>query len=318
MVAWEREEQIGLAQRRLMRLQDRRFHRYGGDPIRVRELREQPLEGLELAWRGLRRGRRVHVESDADACPATYQILRDMGEALGSQLLNVSPPGVFDHAHADWQLIGVRPRRERVALVQADADRELAAYVLARACLRRTGFDPRVVHRVCVVGPADRLERTLRRLWVGARMGPVDDEQAFAGPVEADRAASFEAAQSAWQDHPFVDTACTGGRLERSDAPGQCFLAPALFRTRPLDDEHPTLPEDLPELVGPILVIHPVVGRDAEARAEALLDELAPKGHGRVRFGSKPRDRRVRRDDRQIHGALLVERLPPGLPEPRP
>lgn len=318
MVAWEREEQIGLAQRRLLELRERRFHRYGGEPVRVRELREQPLEAFELAWRALRRGRRVHVESEADACPAVYRILREMAELLGEGL-TVSAPGELEHEHAEWPLIGVRPRQDRVALVQADADRELAAYVLARACLRRTGFDPRVVHRVIVVGPADRLERNLRRLWVGARMGPVEDERAFAGPIDEPRAEQFLAADAVWRAREGVTTIAPGGRLERADAPGQLFLAPALYRYSAIVDA--TLPIEEPPLIGPMLVIYPIGGsvdETAELRAERLLEHFSPRGHGHLRFGSKPRDLVLRREDRQIHGALLVERLAPGLPEPRP
>ncbi|PRQ08506.1 hypothetical protein [Enhygromyxa salina] len=316
MVAWEREDQIGTAQRRLLALRERRFHRYGGEPALVRELREQPLEALELAWRALRRGRRVHVESEPDACPGVSRILQEMADLLGEALLSVSPPGVLDHEHASWQQIGVRQRLERVALIQRDADHELAAYVLARACLRRTGFDPRVVHRVIVVGPSERLERNLRRLWVGTQMGPVDDEHAFAGPVDEPRSHQFLVDDAAWQARDRVTTICPGGRLRRANAPGLAFLAPALFRVRIPDDQ---LPTDEPPLHGPILVIYPV-GNDptAETRAERLLQHFAPRGHGHLRFGSKPRDLTLRRSDRQVHGALLVERLPPGLPEPRP
>jgi hypothetical protein len=321
MVAWEREEQIGVAQRRLLELRERRFHRYGGEPVRVRELREQPLEAFELAWRALRRGREVHVESEADACPAVYRILRELAELLEGGL-RVSPPGQFDHAQRDWPLIGVRPRQGRVALIQADADRELAAYVLARACLRRTGYDPRVVHRVLVVGPLDRLERNLRRLWVGARMGPVTDERAFAGPVDEPRAAAFLASEAAWRAREGVSCLCPGGLLERADAPGLCFLAPALVRVPALDDaSQGSSPEDLPpepELVGPILALYPITGAAAAAHSEALLEHLSPRGHGHLRFGAKPRNVVLQHDDRQIHGALLVERLAPGLPEPRP
>lgn len=315
MVAWEREEQIGLAQRRLLELRERRFHRYGGDPVRVRELREQPLEAFELAWRALRRGRRVHVESEAGACPAVFRILREMAELLDGGL-TVSAPGELEHEYADWPLIGVRPHLDRVALIQADADRELAAYVLARVCLRRTGFDPRVVHRVIVVGAGERLERSLRRLWIGATMGPVDDDRAFAGPIDEQRADQFFAAEAAWRAREGVTTICPGGRLEHADAVGQTFLAPALLRYPTITDD--PLPSEEPPLIGPLLVVYPVVGEHAERRGEALLDHFAPPGRGRVRFGIKPREVVLRRDDRQIHGALLIERLPPGLPEPRP
>ena len=267
--------------------------------------------------------------------PGRVRVLREMAELLGDGL-SVTPPGVLEHEHSDWTQIGVRPRHDRVALVQADADRELAAYVLARACLRRTGHDPRVVHRVIVVGPTERLERSLRRLWVGARMGPVDDERAFAGPVDDARAAAFLAAEAEWRAHPGITTICPGGRLERADSPGHVFLAPALFRGPTIDDDAFAPLADEPELVGPMLVVYPVVAAttgtigsqagvqatpavdEVERRAEALLDALAPRGHGHLRFGVKPREVVLRHDDRQIDGALLVERLAPGLPEPRP
>ena len=99
-------------------------------------------------------------------------------------------------------------------------------------------------------------------------------------------------------------------------------MAPALVRSPTITDD--AFPTDEPPLVGPLLVVYPVAGEQAESRGEALLDHFAPRGHfalrgqGRLRFGVKPRDVVLHRDDRQIHGALLVERLPPGLPEPRP
>jgi hypothetical protein len=315
MVAWEREEQIGSAQRCLLEL--REAEDLGrGEPVLVRELRAQPLEALDLAWRALRAGRRVHVESEAGACPGVYRILRELSDLLGGDALSVTPPGVIDHDHASWRSIGVSPRHERVALIQADADRELAAYVLARACLRRSGFDPRVVHRVIVIGPTQRLEQNLRRLWIGARMGPVDDEHAFAGPVDDAHAARFTAAESAWRALDHISTICPGGTLQRADAPGQCFLAPALFRAN-LDHDH--FPKNEPAPQGPMLVIYSAgTNADAPVRAERLVDHFALVEHGRLRFGSKPRDLELRPIDRQIHGALLVERLPPGLPEPRP
>lgn len=309
MVAWDREEQIGAAQQRLFALREARFHGHGGEPVRVRELATQPLEALDLVWRMLRSGRSVHVESEAAACPAVYRIFAQLSELLGHELLAASPPGELDHEHAGWQLVGVHARSERIALVQADADRELAAYLLARASLRRTGFDPRVVHRVVVVGPAERLERNLRRLWVGARMGPVDDEQAFAGPVDESRAQRFLEVEAAWRASADVHTLCPGARLERGDVDSLTYLAPALLRA----DPDPT--RELPEPFGPMLVLHPVAD---QAQAELLVERLSAPDHARLRFGIKPRAVTLREDDRQIHGALLVERLPPGLPEPRP
>src|SRR5690606_26025505 len=174
----------------------------------------------------------------------------------------------------------------------------------ARACLRRTGFDPRVVHRVIVVGPADRLERNLRRLWVGAHMGPIDDDRAFAGPVTEQRAIEFLAAEAAWREREGVITICPGGRLQRADAPGLPFLAPAVVRAPAITDD--ALPDNEPAPVGPMLIVYPVIGDADEARGEALLQHFAPRPHGHLRFGAKPRDLVLRRDDRQIHGALLV------------
>ena len=71
-----------------------------------------------------------------------------------------------------WPVVGPKPAAPRVAAVEANADRELAAYVLARAGLRRTGADPRNVKFAYVVGLDDRLQRHLSRLWVGTTLGP--------------------------------------------------------------------------------------------------------------------------------------------------
>jgi hypothetical protein len=336
MVAWEREEQIGAVQRRLLELDGVGVHGPPGsapglngerelagsaEPCLVRELREQPFEALDLAWRVLRQGRRVHVESEAGACPGVFQILQGLAERFASGAVSLTPPGVLEHEHTSWKKIGVEPRHGRVALVQADADRELAAYVLARACLRRTGFDPRVVHRVIVVGPSERLERNLRRLWVGARMGPVDDEHAFAGPVDSARAHSFAAAERAWRERESVVTICPGGELEHAgrESAGS-FLAPALLRAPPVHAGE--LPTGEPSTCGPMLVVYPVLPNTADEAAvstgERLLEHFAGRELGRLRFGNKPRELSLRPIDRQLHGALLVERLPPGLPEPRP
>jgi hypothetical protein len=324
MVAWEREEQIGSAQRRLLELDGFVERELAGssEPCLVRELREQPFEALDLAWRVLRQGRRVHVESEAGACPGVFRILRELAERFPTESVSLTPPGTLEHAHSGWRRIGVEPRHGRVALVQADADRELAAYVLARACLRRTGFDPRVVHRVIVVGPSERLERNLRRLWVGARMGTVDDEHAFAGPVDPERAAEFSAAERAWRERESVVTLCPGGQLEHAGRglENGRFLAPALLRAPPIHGDE--LPGSEPSICGPMLVVYPVLPNNpdeaAVARGERLLDHFAGRELGRLRFGNKPRELTLRPIDRQLHGALLVERLPPGLPEPRP
>ncbi len=155
-------------------------------------------------------------------------------------------------------------------------------------------------------------------------MGPVDDERAFAGPVDDAQASEYLAAEAAWREREQVVTLCPGGPLIRNDLPGQTFLAPALFRTGSLeamplraslaDPPQQLLSSGLP-LAGPLLVVHRC---EDPATAEQLLEELTPSGRGRLRFGSRPRNLILRPEDRQIHGALLVERLPPGLPEPRP
>lgn len=319
MVAWEREQQIGQAQRRLAELEGARVDVRGDSPVRVRELLEQPLDALEVAWRALRSGQRVHVESEAEACPAVHRILRDLGELLGHGWLTVSPPGVLDHDQAERPRVGVVPRSPRIALVQADADPELTAYLLARACLRRTGFDPRVVHRVIIVGESEILERHLRRLWIGARMGPVDDEKAFAGPVDPARAERYLAAQAGWSARAGITTLCRGGRLLRADHPELQFLAPALFRAEGDDGSPPSVVGGAPERIGPMLLLLPVIGARARERAEAKLEQLRGSDSAEaMRFGVPRRGVAVRPNDRQIDGALLVERLPPGLPEPRP
>lgn len=323
MVAWEREEQIGDAQRRLLELAELRFApaKLGGDPVRVRELRRQPLDALAVAWEALRRGRRVHLESEAGACPGAFRLAREFASLLPAGALTISAPGQLDHPQARWSAIGVEPSRARVALIQTDADPELAAYILTRACLRRTGFDPRVAHHVIVVGGPDRLLRNLRRLWVGARMGPVDDERAFSGPVDDDQARAYFAAERAWREREEVTTICPGDRLQRADAPQACFLAPALFRAPSFagrEDDEGWLAA-MPDCAGPMLVVHPIAPGPAErAMGEELLTRLSAGGEGHLRFGDKPRELALRAIDSQVHGALLVERLPPGLPEPRP
>ena len=320
MVAWEREEQIGDVQRRLGELGRRRFSKLGGPPARVRELNKQPLDGLALAWEMLCRGRRVHLESERGSCPGAFRIARDFVPSLPAGALSVSAPGVYEHAQADWPSVGVEASRERIALIQTDADPELAAYLLTRACLRRTGFDPRVVHHVVVVGSPDRLVRNLRRLWVGARMGPVDDERAFSGPVTELNADLYLACDKRWRGHEGITTICPGDRLQRADAPEACFLAPALFRAPSFAGEFEVV-DTLPACAGPMLVVHPVAeSADERELGERLLTRLAQeRGHGgHLRFGHKPREVELRPIDHQVHGALLVERLPPGLPEPRP
>jgi hypothetical protein len=164
------------------------------------------------------------------------------------------------------------------------------------------------VHHVFVVGPIERLERTLRRLWVGARMGRVEDPTAFAGPVSPQQAEAYSEAERQWRAHAGVRVLCPGARLDRAEAnlEGRVFLAPALLRC----DVGPVPELECP---GPILVLHPVVAESAEAE----LARFSEPG-GRLRFGTGGRGTSDHPEDRRFRGALLTERLPWGLPEPRP
>lgn len=307
MVPWDREQLLGRVQRDLRELRERRFTRLGGEPVRIVERRLQPLECVAAAWEQLRRGRRVAVEGEPGVTSAGLKLLAEIGETLGEPWLDVAVSGrALGEAAAAWKEEGVPHARARFACVQPDADPELAAYVLARACLRRTGFDPRGVHHVVLAGPHAALERHLRRLWVGARMGSADDDSAFAGPVTEEQARRFEDELSTLSALEHVETLVPGDRLEHPGAGGVC-IAPALFA----DDSEETIAL---APVGPVLVLH----HCPPAEAEALFDRLAPPGHGRIRLGKAPRRGAMGPDDRWYEGALLIERVPPGLPKPRP
>jgi hypothetical protein len=327
LVAWERERLIGHIQGQLMALREQRFGRPGGAPVRIVERRLQPLESLVPTWQMLRRGRQVHLESEPGTIPQLLHLMRAMAAMVGEDDLTVADAGAnTDPRHREWRRAGVVGAERRVALVQEDADPELAAYLLARACLRRTGFDPRSIHRVVVIGRTERLERHLRRLWFGVVMGAVDDERAFAGPVTEVEADSFLASERSWRTVPGVEVLCGAGRLEHvaHDRRRPAFLAPALLRltagrsSASLEDppaEERGSSVGSPPLTGPLLLLH----RCAEAeQGEALLEEIAGPGDARLRIGPRPRGVRLGAMDRQIHGALLLERLPPGLPDPRP
>ena len=294
--------------------------------MRVIERRRQPLESIELAWRQLRKGRWVRVEHEPGACTAVLWIMETMGrilrDAVEAEVLTVAetPWGTGDPEpsasssafrialeHPDnptfWPVVGPKPTPPRVAVIEAKADRELAAYVLARAGLRRTGADPRNVKFAYVVGLDDRLQRHLSRLWVGTTMGPPDDPRVFTGPVDAGVRKDFLEAQAAWSEHEDVEVVCPGGDLQRADDPSH-YLAPALFAT---DWPVPELP-----VAGPMLVLVRCNENEALASAEA-----AARDGGQV-IAVGARKGRYPGDVRYIRGALLVERLPPGLPKPRP
>jgi hypothetical protein len=324
LVAWDREQLVGQLQTQLYALRDERFRELGGSPVRIVERRRQPLESIELIWRHLRQGRRVRLEHEPGACTAAADLLRGMRHALGPGVLDIAevpwddaPPRPASGSTSrmaraalevtddpsSWPVVGVYDPGPRIALVEARADRELAAYVLARTGLRRTGTDPRAVKRAYVIGAVDRLQRHLQRLWVGATMGPASDPESFAGPVDVALRDSFLEAVARWEAHDGVTVWAPGGGLERAGDSG-IYLAPALFAT---DWPAPDLP-----LEGPMLVVVRCTVDEARAAAE---NAARQSGHA-IQIGG--RDRTYPGDVRVIRGALLVERLPPGLPEPRP
>lgn len=154
-----------------------------------------------------------------------------------------------------------------------------------------------------VVGPTDLLKRHLVRLWVGAQLGPADDPDSFAGPVDAPTRDAFVGAQAAWTADPRVEVWCAGGELEHTAAGGP-LLAPAAFA---VDAPIPELP-----MAGPMCCIV----RASEADGLAIIRAEDARGAAIVQIGGRPLS--GLRELRHLRGAVLVERLPPGLPEPRP
>jgi hypothetical protein len=311
MVPWDRVRLIGQAQGVLTRLGERRFaaDELGGPLRHVIERRALPLESIGDAWTELRAGRRVVVSGEAGSCQGALELLRRMGEVLGGRLLTV----VESATDVPPEAVATEPAwaGPRIALVQPDADPETAAYVLGRTSLRRTGFDPRAVHHAVVAGPSARLERVLRRIWLGARMGAISDETAFAGPVGPGAATAYLDALAAWAEHPGVRTVVEGGPLRRPDADEhRRYLAPALFVLERAEVG------PAPTVVGPMLILEPCEAGEADDRLRRL---NPPTRRGTVlRFGEPRRGMVLNPFDRQVRGALLVERLPPGLPDPRP
>lgn len=324
LVAWDREQLVGQVQTRIFALRKQRVRELDGTPVRIVERRRQPLESIGEVWQALLQGRCVRLEHEPGACSAAIDLLRGMSHALGEGVLSIAeapwaeapsqpdPESTSEMSGAVletgedpsiWPVVGVLPPGPRVALIEAAADRELAAFVLARAALRRTGTDPRAVKRAYVMGAVDRFQRHLQRLWVGANMGPASDPESFAGPVDAATRDAFLDAHAAWQDHDGVRVWVGGGVLERTGDQG-IYLAPAVFAT---DWPAPDLP-----MVGPMLVVIRCTPDQAMAAAERAARR---SGHA-IQVGGRPRTYPGR--IRVIRGALLVERLPPGLPEPRP
>lgn len=304
LVGWDREQLIGAMQERLASMTKAASGRNDSREstgARVLELRRQPLEAIEATWECLLRGNPVVFGSEAGACTAAAELIAELAALLPSGALAAVDAAAFA-AHA-WPLAGVTLARPRIAVIDAAADRELAAYTLARACLRRGGVDPRRVAVAYVVGPTDLLKRQLHRLWVGAQLGPADDPESFAGPVDAATREAFVAAQQAWRADERVQSWCEGGLLEgaHDDVP---LLAPAAFACDWPLPAHP--------LVGPMCC----VVRCSEEQAQAAIREAVAARVALIVVGGRPLD--VPTEVKHIRGAVLVERLPPGLPEPRP
>jgi len=317
MVPWDREQLIGQLQRQLVDLAEARFSVCGGATAHVRERRSQPLEAIPRAWRWLREGRRVYVDAESGACAEALDLLAEMGEVLGFGVLTTSREGVSAPEGAVDG--GVDPARARVAFVSSQADEELAAYVLARACLRRSGVDPRAVHVAIVCGDGKKLGRILRRLWFSVRFSDAKDHGAFAGPVPDDVVVSLESAVESLEARSEVECWVPLRRLEGGLTMRGTLMAPSLWATTSGVSR-----EDLEEIVnlfpsvGPALLI---VECEDETSGEALLADMVRKGFGWTLIGSRGVDEASRGVDaplRVFDGALLEERLPPGLPKPRP
>lgn len=302
LVAWDREQLIGAMQARVRSIAGQRLAVAAEPAVRVIERRGQPLEAIDLAWQHLRRGQRVRLEYEARTCPAVLDLMRGIVPALATGSLRVADAPGASEDDALGRFVGVRRPGPRVALIDADADREMAAYVLARTSLRRSGIDPRAVKAAYVCGATDLLQRYLRRLWVGASIGPATDTGSFAGPIDPAVREEFLAACEQWASHQNVQVWCQGAPLQRSGDDG-CYAAPALFF---VEGDAPKLP-----MVGPMLV---VVGCDTDQARAGYAAAHAAGGQGVVVGGRPGRFPGAR----HIRGALLVERLPPGLPEPRP
>ncbi|MEM7158803.1 MAG: hypothetical protein AAF799_38530 [Myxococcota bacterium] len=302
LVAWDREQLVGQIQSRVVDLNRSRPAPRPGPAVRVIERRGQPLESIESVWSWLRRGRTVLLQREPDACTGALDLLRNLETAFAPGVLTIEDElsASLPEGHTEG---GVPKPQRRVAVIDSDADRELAAYVLARTGLRRSGVDPRGVKVAYVAGDLELLQRHLRRLWVGVTVGPANDPESFAGPVTPVVRDRFLDAYAQWKAHADVEAWCPGGLLERMGDP-RGYLAPALFHTSwPLPD--------LP-LVGPMIV---VVGCDEQSLREGVRNTQSDGGQV-VQIGGRPGA--VNRPVRHVRGALLVERLPPGLPDPRP
>ncbi|RMG96846.1 MAG: hypothetical protein D6705_10175 [Deltaproteobacteria bacterium] len=312
-VAWDRAHVIGTMLGRLDDCLARARAGFSRAPraqtVHVHERFVQPLDALPLVADGLLRGERVRCSWDPGVEGASVVLLEQLAERADGRLALLGPGTVAANEIPGTPWVGPVPARERVAFVESRADPELSAYVLARACLRRSGRDPRAVRLAWVATGLDRLERHLRRLFTETLFGPPDDPTVFAGPVDAGTRDAYLEAVERWTAMPGVETIVPGGLLERA-GDRRIYLAPALFRAGP---DHAVSTR-----VGPMLVLVAAPEEICRAKAVQALSDGRDVLH--VVGGATTPDRAGLPDERvtRVLGALLSDRLPPGLPEPRP
>lgn len=302
LVAWDREQLIGQVQMRLTAQLRQRVRVDAPGRVRIVERRMQPLEAIDAVWSWLRRGSSVRLEFEHGTCEPAIRLMRGIAKVLPEGALEVATAA--DELEPMLPRVGVDAPGPRVALIEDDADRELAAYVLARTSLRRSGAGPHAVKTAYVIGPTDMLQRHLVRLWVGVEIGSPSKASSFAGPIGAELLDRFLSACEQWRAHAVVEEWCAGAILDRAGDDPSCYAAPALFATR---WPAPVLP-----LVGPMLL---VVECDADQARTAYDAAMQARGQA-IQIGGRPG--LYAGDTKHIRGALLVERLPPGLPDPRP
>ena len=315
MVPWDREQLVGQLQRLVRALSDVSFDPTSPPVVRVEERRDQPLEILPVAWSWLRRGSRVRLACEVDGTSAWIPpLLREVLGASGAGCVEVLGPE--DAASDDGDsapVVGVERAPPRAVVIAPGADEELAAYVLARACLRRAGLDPRSARlAVCVAGtPA--LDRHLRRLWYGVRLGAAEDDGAFAGSVDDVVGARHLRALEALPEALGARCVVPARALQGEGRPGRVYLAPSLWVADVGQAEgwlgrFAAFPRR-----GPAMLL----ARCPDVRtAEALLDGWIDAGGDWLRVGGPVRARAE--PFRIFEGALLEDRLPPGMPKPRP
>lgn len=315
MVPWDREQLVGQLQRLIGALCEASFDPTAPPIVRVEERRDQPLESLPVAWSWLRRGSRVQLVCDADGTAAWIPALLQevLGASAAGSVEVLSPEDAGSDHRRVVPVVGVEQARPRAVVIAPAADEELAAYVLARACLRRAGLDPRSARlAVCVAG-TPTLDRHLRRLWYGVRLGASEDDGAFAGSVDDAVGARHLRALESLPETLGARCVVPARALQGEENPGRVYLAPSLWvadvgKVEGWLGRFEAFPRRGPAM---LLARCPDL-----ATAEALLDGWIDAGGDWLRVGGPVRARAE--PFRIFEGALLEDRLPPGMPKPRP